>query len=353
MLLSRRFVKEVLQNSEFSKRVLSVVVDEAHVVSHWGSAFRKKYGTLGKVRYFLPQGTPLVAVSATLPAHIRHDVLQKLEFSKDNYIDIDVGNDRPNVSLVVCAIQNSINSYTDLNFLIPPGTTDAAEIPKAFLYADNITTGTEIIDDLVECLHPSLQSSGLIRPYNAAHGKEYRKEVMTLFKLGVVQILVCTDAVGMVSSEVMCYEVYHLPCPKGCNIPDIDLVIQWKLPASLSTFVQRAGRAARALGRQGLAVLLVEQSAYEEDLAETSSKDADKMSGHKGNKPVKRKRTGKETRQQYARAHGSKRGSRGGLHDAIFVQEQPKLDPQADDEGLLVFIQTGTCHREVLVEVQA
>jgi len=69
---------------------------------------------------------------------------------------------------------------------------------------------------------------------------------MKQFKAGTVRVLVCTDA------EVV----------QGCNIPDIDVVVQWKLPGTLSMFIQRAGRAARARGRKGLAVLLVERSAY-------------------------------------------------------------------------------------------
>jgi len=37
MMLSKKFVKGVLRNLALASRVLSVVVDEAHVVSHWGS----------------------------------------------------------------------------------------------------------------------------------------------------------------------------------------------------------------------------------------------------------------------------------------------------------------------------
>jgi len=44
--------------------------------------------------------------------------------------------------------------------------------------------------------------------------------------------------------------------------------VQWKLPASVSTFVQRAGRAGRGPGCRGLAVLLVEKSTYEADLSQ-------------------------------------------------------------------------------------
>jgi superfamily II DNA/RNA helicase len=50
---------------------------------------------------------------------------------------------------------------------------------------------------------------------------------------------------------------------QGCNVPDVDIVIQWKAPTNISSWVQRAGRAARAPGRQGLAVMIVEKSIFE------------------------------------------------------------------------------------------
>ena len=34
MMLLKRFVKNVLQNHEMATRILSMVIDEAHVVSH-------------------------------------------------------------------------------------------------------------------------------------------------------------------------------------------------------------------------------------------------------------------------------------------------------------------------------
>jgi superfamily II DNA helicase RecQ len=85
MMLSKRFIANVLRNPEMRERILSVVVDEAHVVSHWGSGFRKKYGTLGILRALLPKDTPMVAMSATLPSRVRHDVINKLQFDESNY----------------------------------------------------------------------------------------------------------------------------------------------------------------------------------------------------------------------------------------------------------------------------
>ncbi|KAJ7476583.1 P-loop containing nucleoside triphosphate hydrolase protein [Mycena latifolia] len=323
MVLSRRFIREVLRNTEFGKRVLSVVVDEAHVVSHWGASFRKKYGTLGMIRAFLPRGTPIVALSATLPARIRSDVLSKLQFSRD-YISIDIGNDRPNVSLVVRAIQHPLNTYADLDFVVA-GITDPSEIKKTFIYADNIATGVEIIDHLNELLPPEYQEQGLIRPYNAALSKEYRREAMRQFKSGEIRVLVCTDAAGM-----------------GCNIPDIDLVVQWKLPGSVSIFVQRAGRVARGPGRSGLAVLLVEQSVYGIDVEEEIAVKTG---------PVRAKRgKGKAMADHAIDSRGSS-GSAGGKHDGIFVRETPPLDPESPNEGLHVLVQTGLCGRLVLTDI--
>lgn len=200
MLLSRRFIKDVLSNLEFHKRILSIAVDEAHVVSHWGAQFRKKYGMLGMVRTFLPRLTPIVALSATLPARVRRDVLDKLQFGKTgDYVSIDTGNDRPNVSIVIRAIHYPLNTYADLDFVVDMLVDDPSQIPKTFIYADNIAVGQKIIDHLDSLLPPSMRQLGIIRPYNAAYSKTYRKRVMSLFANGTVRILVCTDAAGMVS----------------------------------------------------------------------------------------------------------------------------------------------------------
>ncbi|KAJ7255107.1 hypothetical protein B0H12DRAFT_1202206 [Mycena haematopus] len=283
MALSRRFIREVLRTTEFGKRVMSVVVDEAHVVSHWGASFRKKYGTLGMIRAFLPRGTPVVALSATLPARIRNDVLSKLQFGQD-YVNIDVGNDRPNVSIIVRGIQHPLNTYADLKF-VAAGIRCRADIKKTFIYADNIATGVEILDYLISLLPPELHDAVQgwdipIRPYNAALSQE-------------------------------------------------------------------AGRAARASGRTGLAILLVEPSAYGIDIEEGLVAKGSTARGKKT--PAKEKESDAEKRRKakQRKLHAKLRGvNRGAL-----CERYPPLDPEAADEGLLVFMQTGECRRKVLTTV--
>jgi hypothetical protein len=100
------------------------------------------------------------------------------------------------------AIEHPMNTFADLDFVIPAGVQNASAINKGFIYADNYGSGVSIIDRLTEQLPENMRGLGLIRPYNAAFSKAYRREVMRLFKLGTIRVLVCTDAAGMVSKIV-------------------------------------------------------------------------------------------------------------------------------------------------------
>ncbi|KAF7359579.1 p-loop containing nucleoside triphosphate hydrolase protein [Mycena venus] len=150
--------------------------------------------------------------------------------------------------------------------------------------------------------------------------------------------MVCTDAAGM-----------------GCNIPNIDVVVQWKLPASVSIFVQRAGRAARLHGRTGVAILLVEPSAYAVDLFEELAKE--QTGQGKKKRQAKEKETDAEKRKRaqekktYAKSRGLLRGAADVEHDEILVKDTPLLDPEAANEGLYVLVQAGTCRRAILTKI--
>ncbi|KAA1476505.1 P-loop containing nucleoside triphosphate hydrolase protein, partial [Dentipellis sp. KUC8613] len=332
MLLSRRFIDNVLRHPAFARRIYSVVIDEAHCISHWGADFRKKYSQIGMIRVFLPRNTPFIAVSASLTRRVSRDIVEKLQMDRRSYVYRNLGNDRSNVSLVVRAIQNSMQSYSDLDFVIPNDVASAVDIPKTWIYADNITTGAEIIDYLRSLLPPHLH--GVIRPYNAVHGIKYREEAMSQFRSGNLRILVCTDAAGM-----------------GCNIPDIDIVVQWKLPGKLSSFIQRAGRAARGPNTVGLAVLLVEPSAYSVELTEkTQPGNQAKIKGGRKNPKIPADKGKKKEKANYAKTRGRYRGGLSG-DDTIHRIEQPAFNEFDETEGLMLFAQYTKCRRELLRDI--
>lgn len=175
-------------------------------MSHWGASFRKKYGTIGSIRGFLPRSVPFIAVSATLTRRVRYDLLIKLEYDTKQYNYIDIGNDRPTVSHIARAIKHPMNTHADLDFVVPDDVTHADAIPKTFLYTVDINGDSDIVDHLNARVPEPLRRFGLVHPYNAAMSEAYRTRAMSLFKVGVIRVLVCTDAAGMVHIHryIMC-----------------------------------------------------------------------------------------------------------------------------------------------------
>lgn len=197
MLQTCRFTDRVLCKTEFQNQCLAIFVDEAHCVSHWGADFRKKYATLGMLRAFISNAS-FVAVSTTFTSRVKQDVLRKLQFGRD-FLDINIGNDQPNIAQVVHTMEHPMNSFRDLNFLIPSGIQHCEDIPKAFVYYDAVNGGIDVTTHLNLQVPEELHHLGLVCPYNAAMSQKYQDQVMRLFKAGVVHILVCMDATGMVS----------------------------------------------------------------------------------------------------------------------------------------------------------
>ncbi|KAJ7679244.1 P-loop containing nucleoside triphosphate hydrolase protein [Mycena polygramma] len=350
MLLSRRFIDGVLRKSEFGTRCLSVFIDEAHCVSIWGDSFRKKYASIGIIRAFLPRATPIIAVSATMTPRVHQDLISKLQMDPNDHLFCSIGNDRPNVAQIVRALEHPANSYRDLDFMVPSTMERPEDVELAFLYTDDIKDGGKIIDHLNARVKSTYRARGLVRPYNAGMSPKYRAAVMALFKAGIVRILVCTDAAGM-----------------GVDIPNIGMVVQWKLPKNLSSWVQRAGRAARGRGRTGIAVMLVEKSAFEVGADSDAAAAEDGAGGGRGRARGRGTRGGRgggrgggrvgtvKRGKEYAVSHGQKRGSyKGGMDDA--KPESPAacvIDIAADapGEGLYEYIQAVICRRRVLAKI--
>ncbi|KAL1754249.1 P-loop containing nucleoside triphosphate hydrolase protein [Schizophyllum commune] len=322
MLWSQSFFNKVLRNPKFARRIYSVVVDEAHCISFWGTDFRKEYGRIGAIRAFLSRDIPIIAVSATLTRRVRRNVVDTLQLNRSSarpYLWLNAGNDRPNVAYIVRPIHHTLDSYDDLDFVIPPAADTLDDIPKTWIYADNINTGYKIVQHLRE-LAPAHLRDG-IRCFNAVLTTEYREQALEEFRKGKIRIL-------------------------GCNVPDIEFVIQYKLPASSSALKQRLGRAGRALPA-AFGILLVEKSAYDKviatradsDIIASGSPQAPKLSG--------------DDLKEYAGAHGVHRGSESGCTDELPPSTWRQLPIAEDDttEGLYHLVQTTDCRRKILKTV--
>lgn len=114
----------------------------------------------------------------------------------------------------------------------------------------------------------------------------------------------------------------------------------------MSHFVQRAGRAARGAGFQGVAVLLAERTMYSKDLCISQEEKRGTKRTREGKKPASQAAAEKA----YAVAHGVDRGGVDKLDTAPHGL-QPKLDESAEDEGLGVFVQSVSCRRKVWASI--
>ncbi|KAJ4826473.1 DEAD-box ATP-dependent RNA helicase 10 [Turnera subulata] len=78
-------------------------------------------------------------------------------------------------------------------------------------------------------------------PINGHLSQSKRFEALNKFKSGQCNILICTDVAS-----------------RGLDIPSVDMVVNYNIPAQPKDYVHRVGRTARA-GRSGLAISLVTQ----------------------------------------------------------------------------------------------
>ncbi|KAH9928419.1 P-loop containing nucleoside triphosphate hydrolase protein [Amylocystis lapponica] len=243
MLADHPLFSKLMRSPEFTKDILSIVVDEAHCIAQWGESFRKKYIELNKLRSYLPIHVPILATSATMPPHVLTDVKTTLCFPESRTYIRNLGNDRPNITPIVCRMQGAAKDLNAINFVVDEARAGRPLLPTIVFFNTRDLT-------MQGCRHlrallPEDVPHDQIDFFNSMRSRGTRREVMARFRLGIIKILCSTEAAAM-----------------GMDILAIIRVVQFMTPSSLSVWLQRYGRAGRA-GQLAMVVLLVEPSVYE------------------------------------------------------------------------------------------
>ncbi|KAF8207885.1 hypothetical protein K438DRAFT_1904617 [Mycena galopus ATCC 62051] len=197
-------------------------------------------------------------------------------------------------------MEHPANSYKDTDFIVPMENATPADIKLAVLYMDDIKDGRK--------LSPPYRNRGLVRPYNAGMSRKYRKN--------------------------------------GCDLPDIELVVQWKMPQNLSAWVQRAGCAAHGPGLQGMAVMLRHQLLLKPLYADAGGEEVeaeDKVEAV----VAEVKKQGKD----YAVLHGVNQGSFKRTDDAVPPPTEYIITDDMPHEGIYMLIQSSKCQCLFLCQV--
>lgn len=243
--LSKKFKANVLDDPRFASRLSLLAVDEIHLIEEWSKSFRPLYAEIEKVRKRIPPHVPLLGVSANLTKAARLQVLTKAEFL-DEYKLMQTSLDRPEIQQIHRFMAHPKSSLLDLQFILPKTATQANAIQKTIIFVNTVAEICPIIETIQAWMillgYPA-GSSSWVRSYYSAMSDWDKELIAKAFKIpgnenAECMILVATDAYGM-----------------GIDNPDIQLVIEWDLPLSFDSMIQRMGRAGRK-GQQSWFVLL-------------------------------------------------------------------------------------------------
>ncbi len=191
----------------------SLVVDEAHCISHWGHDFRPEYRRVGELRAARPE-LPIQAFTATATREVRRDIVAQLGLREP--VELVGDFDRPNLTY---------------RFL-PRGDSLAQVLAVIRRHASEAGIVYCLRRSDVDSLAASLERAGVrCLPYHAGLDAATRKRNQQRFLGEEIDVIVATIAFGM-----------------GIDRPDVRYVVHASLPKGVEQFSQETGRA----GRDGL-----------------------------------------------------------------------------------------------------
>ncbi|KAJ7199390.1 P-loop containing nucleoside triphosphate hydrolase protein [Mycena pura] len=245
MCFEHQEFRKYLRDEQTGKRIRAVIIDEAHCASQWGGDFRPHYALLHRLRALLPVGTPILATSATLSQCALTEVCSGLDLDLGRSFYVNLGNDRPNITPSVVHMKSSKDYEAVFPHLPDPANVKSADDFSKTIVFTNAVKKTQVLCRILRRRYAP-EVRGAIDFLHSHRTAKAKRRVMRDFRKGKIKILIATEAAGM-----------------GADIRDIELIIQFGVPSSLSVWTQRAGRAGRCPELQARAILLVERSMFQ------------------------------------------------------------------------------------------
>ncbi|KAH7340281.1 ATP-dependent DNA helicase [Rhizoctonia solani] len=206
-------MRNILDNLMRQGQLARFVIDEAHCVSTWGRDFREAYQGLGFLRQSYP-GIPIMALTATANAKVRHDVITKLGIT--DCVELVQSFNRPNLHYEVRKKGKGV--VTDIANYIRAHHHEQTGV----IYCLSRAKCEEVAKEL------RVKHDISARHYHAAMTVNDKSETQAAWISGECNVIVATIAFGM-----------------GIDKPDVRFVIHHQIPMSLSGYYQETGRAGR------------------------------------------------------------------------------------------------------------
>ncbi|KAF7369168.1 p-loop containing nucleoside triphosphate hydrolase protein [Mycena venus] len=253
MDLDQNKYRVVLNQVEFTKNIICLVIDELHCVWEWGNDdFHPEYRQIVQLQLLacLPTGLSILGASATAPYHVIKDILANLGLLAD-CTHVEVSNEKLNVFLSVRILQHEPESFADLFVLFP----DEAEGPEDFLQTLIYANGRQEVEKNQEFLRdnapPSIDPKKAFEFYHRHIDDDQKEKIQNHIKSGELRGVSATDALGL-----------------GMDFQTIMRVLLWMKPRSFLSLVQKIGCCMWDWRLRGEAVLYITKAMYTRCCAE-------------------------------------------------------------------------------------
>ncbi|MFX4285951.1 RecQ family ATP-dependent DNA helicase [Janibacter sp. G349] len=214
------------QLPDLTRRCGLLVVDEAHCVSDWGHDFRPDYRRIKDLLGELPQGTPVLATTATANERVVHDVAEQLAAGAESEV-LTVRGPLARDSLRLAVLPRAGMDHHLAWLATHLGQLEGSGI----VYTLTVSAAEDVA--------AALQSAGHeVAAYTGRSDTEERAAMEEALRHNRVKALVATSALGM-----------------GFDKPDLGFVVHLGAPSSPVAYYQQVGRAGRATERADVVLL--------------------------------------------------------------------------------------------------
>ncbi|KAJ7256039.1 P-loop containing nucleoside triphosphate hydrolase protein, partial [Mycena rebaudengoi] len=140
MLESPSFAR-LVHSKTWCGRFSAIYIDEAHLI-HQTHHWRPSYSRLYQFRIIIGSEIPLICLSATCPK-LYWDSLIIHAGLKPDYTLVNLGNFRPELSIIILPMKHSVESFLDIAFILPLGC-HASNLVKTIIYCDDLELLTKM-----------------------------------------------------------------------------------------------------------------------------------------------------------------------------------------------------------------
>ncbi|KAJ7911156.1 P-loop containing nucleoside triphosphate hydrolase protein, partial [Mycena leptocephala] len=222
-LISKGF-QDLLKFEPFYDRVYVLGVDEIHLLSLWGLAFRKAFTQIGFMRARFRAGIPIIGVTATLLSDpkVSDAIFDFLGVNRGEFYLLRRSNARHDIQIIFRTLYSGIDGlyFPELAWVLRNN-------DKTIIFAATISLVFRIKIYLDSLLSNNVDRSLRVRTYHSINWPDENLETLELFKSNpLCQVIVSTNGLA-----------------QGNDINVIKTVVQFGEPESADMFVQKPGRA--------------------------------------------------------------------------------------------------------------